>query len=122
MVWRYSSSATVAWSADMGGILVRPGPPAAERLHPPGGERHEGPRGGREVRVAARDERERVDDGRVERRRVQPPREVAAERDPARADRVAEATGREVERGLDVLHLDLRLERDARALRALGEL
>src|SRR5215218_1279947 len=122
MVWRYSSSATVAWSDAMEAILVRRRPAAAESLHALGGERHERACGGREMGVAAGDERERVDHRRVERHVVQPPGEPAPERDAAGADGVAEPTGGEVERGLDVLDLDLGLERHARALGAVREL
>src|SRR3954449_5259688 len=49
-----------------------------------------------------------------------PPR--AAARAAAGSDRVAEAAQREVERRLDVLDLDLRLDRHAGALGALREL
>src|SRR5215210_7089843 len=111
MVWRYSSSATVAWSDAMGAILVCDRRAAAEPLHAPRRERHEGARGRREVRVTARDEGERVDDGGVEGGAVQAARERAAERHLARADGVAEAACGEVERRLDVLDLDLGLER-----------
>src|SRR3954452_18576014 len=49
-------------------------------------------------------------------------RERAPERHLARADGVAEAARGELERRLDVLDLDLGLERHARALGAVGEL
>ena len=74
------------------------------------------------MRVAAGDEGERVDHRRVELDAVQAPGERAAERDAAVADRVAEPARGEVERRLDVLDLDHRLDRDAGALRALREL
>src|SRR4051794_28967537 len=99
MVSRYSCSATVAWgSADMIVILV-------ERFHALRSELHERARGRREVRVAARDERERVGDRGLEADVVQAPPERPAECDAAGPDRVAEPAQREVERGLDVLDL-----------------
>src|SRR3954447_22716567 len=103
MVSRYSCSATVAWdSADMFLILV-------QRLHALCSQLHERAGGGREVRVAAGDEGERVGDRRVEADVVKAPPERAAERDAAGPDRVTESPQGEVERGLDVLHPDLRL-------------
>src|SRR3954449_3839672 len=116
MVSRYSCSATVAWdSADMFLILV-------QRLHALCSQLHERAGGGREVRVTAGDEGERVGDRRVEADVVKAPPERAAERNAAGPDRVAEPAQREIERGLDVLDLDLRLDRHARALGALGKL
>jgi hypothetical protein len=93
-----------------------------QRLHALGGQLHERAGGGREVGVAARDERERVDDRRVERDRVELPAEATTECDAARADRVAEPAQGQIERRVDVLHLDHGLDRDARALRALRDL
>src|SRR3954449_10230928 len=134
MVSRYSCSATVAWdSADMFLILVQRLHALCSQLHEragggrevrvtAGGEGGQGGGGGREVRVTAGDEGERVGDRRVEADVVKAPPERAAERDAAGPDRVAEPAQREIERGLDVLDLDLRLDRHARALGALGKL
>src|SRR3954470_7399942 len=110
IVWRYSSSATVAWSDAMRAILVRRRPAAAESLHALGGERHERARGGREMGVAAGDGTGRGQHRRVDGRGGETPGEPAPERDAAGADGVAEPAGGEVEGGLDVLHLDLGLE------------
>src|SRR5215204_3135698 len=108
MVSRYSCSATVAWpSTLMRSILL-------QRLHALRRQLHERARGRREVRVAARDEGERVEDRGIEADVVQPAGEAAAERHAARADRVAEPAQRQVQRSLDVLDLDLRLDRHAR--------
>src|SRR3954468_17694920 len=116
MVSRYSCSATVAWdSADMFLILV-------QRLHALCSQLHERAGGGREVRVTAGDEGERVGDRRVEADVVKAPPERAAEGDTAGSDGGPEPAHREIEGGLDVLALDLRLDRHAGPLRALGEL
>ena len=74
-------------------------------------------------RVAPRDEREGVEHRRVERDPAQAARHPAAQRQQRRArhDRVPQAARREVDRRLDVLDVDLGLERDAGALSQLGE-
>ena len=93
IVWRYSSSATVASAMP---LIVSP---SAERLHAPLRQLHERARGGREMGVAACDERERLVDRRIERARCRagacsrgrsgwtasrPCRRARAPRDPAR--------------------------------------
>src|SRR4051812_49575971 len=112
MVSRYSCSATVAWdSADMFLILV-------QRLHALCSQLHERAGGGREVRVTAGDEGERVGDRRVEADVGKAPPERAAERDAAGAPRVAPAPPRASERGPAALHPPLPRARPAGPPRA----
>ena len=94
---------------------------ALHRLDAALGEAHELPHRRRQVRVAARDEREVVVERRIERDAVEP-RQPARAQQLARAQRVAEAAGGELQRGGDVLDLDLRLELHPGRLRALAQL
>ena len=93
-----------------------------QRLHAALGDLHERPRGGREVRVAARDEGERLVQRRVEGDRVQAARVAARDQDRHRADGVAEPARGELERRGQVLDLDRRLDPHAGLLRALAQL
>ena len=72
--------------------------------------------------VAAGDEREGLVDRRVEGDGAELRNALRAAQQRARADRVAEAAGGEVERGGHVLDLDQRLEPHAGRLRALAQL
>src|SRR3712207_3871222 len=89
IVWRYSSSATVASARAMivSGSRKRP--------HPPLGERHELARGRGQAGGAAGDEREGLVDRGVEPRRLE--LALARHQRPQR-DRVAQAAGGKVER------------------------
>src|SRR6476660_5062932 len=93
MIWRYSSSATVACSPDMPLILTSHGlglEAPGERLDAPLGQRRE---------------RERLIERRVEGGHAEPAREAAGGEHRARAQRVAEPAGGQVQRRRQILDL-----------------
>src|SRR5215207_6069078 len=92
--------------------------PLLDRLQAPLGERHELARGGRQLGAATPREGERLVDRVGERDPAEALRGEAPQH-AARGDGVAEPARDELQRDLDVLDVDLRLDRHALALREL---